>query len=425
MLWNDSVSLSPDKFQLLVTGLAVTGRADLFLSSGGYPGETGCYIGVDPIANLVVSPSTTKSHLTAFAFSSPHPTLGYLSYNYGLAQRNIASVKATSFGLGHLKKYGSLLYYDYSTQILEMNHAGGDRLDLDETQRTAYGIRAEKPMDGFLTLERQSLSRSDYVNAVVKTLEAIRDGYIYQLNLSIKYTADAEQLDPATLFLFLREQYPAPFYVYFHSGDHTIISTSPERFIRVDHGRVLSQPIKGTLAFRTFDHNLVKQLTSSSKEAAELSMIVDMVRNDISLNCEYGSVKVADHKSTFVVDNMLQMYSNVIGQLKPGKTCLDLFLDAFPGGSVTGCPKQKAMEIIDRLEPHSRDVYCGSFFIIKDEQTMDSSICIRTGYFCAPTRKFHFFAGSGIVVDSQPESEYDETTAKARKFLDMCRYPAK
>jgi len=371
---------------------------------------------------MIVSPSTTKSHLTAFAFSSPYPTLGYLSYNYGLAQRNIASVKATSFPLGHLKKYASLLHYDYSTQILEMNRTGGDPLDLDEILRMASGIKAEKPICP-ITLEQQSLSRSDYVNAVGKTLEAIRDGYIYQLNLSIKYTAGGERLDPATLFLFLEKRYPAPFYVYFHSGDHTIISTSPERFIRVDHGRVLSQPIKGTLAFKAFDHSLVEQLTSSSKEDAELSMIVDMIRNDISLNCDYGSVKVANHKTTFVVDNMLQMYSNVIGQLKPGKTCLDLFLDAFPGGSVTGCPKQKAMEIIERLEPHSRDVYCGSFFIVKDEQTMDSSICIRTGCYCAPSRKFHFFAGSGIVVDSQPESEYDETTAKAGKFLNMCQYP--
>jgi para-aminobenzoate synthetase component 1 len=185
----------------------------------------------------------------------------------------------------------------------------------------------------------------------------------------------------------------------------------------VNNREVLSQPIKGTLRFDRYDDSMRRRLTESPKESAELSMIVDMVRNDISLNCEYGSVRVSDHKSTFLVDNLIQMYSNVHGRLKSDRTCLGLLLDAFPGASVTGCPKKKSLELIEELEPHSRDVYCGSFFLVDQAGNMDSSIAIRTGYYDTESKDFRFFAGSGIVIGSHPEKEYLETVAKGEKFL--------
>jgi para-aminobenzoate synthetase component 1 len=148
-------------------------------------------------------------------------------------------------------------------------------------------------------------------------------------------------------------------------------------------------------------------------------MIVDLVRNDISSNCEYGSVRVENHKSVFVVDSLLQMYANVRGKLRGGRDCLDLFFDAFPGGSVTGCPKQSSMTIIEELEPHSRGVYCGSVVVVRDKKNMDSSILIRTAVHNTETNQLDYWAGSGIVVDSSPASEYLETLAKAEKFLKL------
>ena len=367
---------------------------------------------------MIVTETNHKNEIAEFAFSDSDPTFGFLSYSYGMKLRDVITEKHTDFPLGHLKKYTTVLEYNRAVSELivysrESQLPEKIRKAISSAEATTEFHMSSHPKHDLL----QSLSQEDYIDGVRKTLEHIREGYTYQLNLSIKFTIERESLDTLDLFTHLYKMYPAPFYAWFRSEQHQILSTSPERFLRVDGGRVLSQPIKGTLRFEQYDDSLVRILTESPKESAELSMIVDLIRNDISLNCEYGSVRVNGHKSTFVVDNLVQMYSSVLGSLKSDRTCVDLLLDAFPGGSITGCPKKKSMEIIDELEPHTRDVYCGSFFVIRDQRHMDSSIAIRTGYYDTNTGAFHFFAGSGIVVDSDPEREYDETVAKAEKFL--------
>lgn len=264
-----------------------------------------------------------------------------------------------------------------------------------------------------------SISAAGYTAGVADVLEYIRDGHTYQLNYSIRYTLEDVQLDIPALFYALYEKWPAKFYAYFVTGSYEILSTSPELFLRVNDGHVLTQPIKGTLAFEEYSPELHKQVTDSPKESAELSMIVDLMRNDISSCCKYASVRVENHKSIFVVDKLLQMYSDVHGELRADRDCIDLLWETLPGGSVTGCPKKRSLEVIDTLEPHSRDVYCGSFVVIDGPRDMESSIAIRTGYQDLQEDKFHFFAGSGIVVDSEPEKEYKETVAKAGKFFDI------
>jgi len=419
-----SAFVEPDTFRAHAARLTRRTDADLFLSGLGRSGENTNLIGLNPCGELVVTEKTRRAEIKDFAFSGPGPCLGFLSYTYGLARQGISFAqkspgKTSAFPLGHFKKYQALILYDQAAKKLDL---------YARTPKDALGVEkilASDPPDcdlrppkaaraGF----RQSLDRDGYVHAVKKTLEHIRDGHTYQLNLSIKFSLELQDPDAPDLFFHLLRHNPAPFYAWFKSGPYRIISTSPERFLRVSGGQVLSQPIKGTLAFGGRpDESLVARLTNSPKESAELSMIVDLIRNDISSNCEYGSVRVDGHKSTFVVDNLLHMYSNVRGRLKKESTCVDLLLDAFPGGSVTGCPKKRTLEIIEELEPHSRDVYCGGFFVIKDEKNMDSSVAIRTGHLDPGDGVFHFFAGSGIVIDSDPASEYAETMAKAEKFL--------
>jgi para-aminobenzoate synthetase component 1 len=408
------------KFLAIAESLARRFDADLFLADSGYLGEGVSFIGLEPCREMIVTDTTCKDEIAEFAFSDADPTFGFLSYSYGMKLRDTITEKRTEFPFGHLKKYMTVLEYDRTLGELVV-HSGGDQppVEIRRVISSAVATADFQMSSHSQSVLAQSLSREHYIDGVRKTLEYIREGYTYQLNLSIKFTIERQSLDPLSLFTHLYETYPAAFYAWCRSGQHQILSTSPERFLRVDGGRVLSQPIKGTLRFeqKVYDESLVRELTESPKESAELSMIVDLIRNDISLNCDYGSVRVDGHKSTFVVDNLVQMYSSVLGSLKSDRTCLDLLLDAFPGGSVTGCPKKKSMQIIDELEPHARDVYCGSFFVIKDRKHMDSSIAIRTGYYDTDTGAFHFFAGSGIVVDSDPEREYDETVAKAEKFL--------
>jgi para-aminobenzoate synthetase component 1 len=406
------------KFLAIAEMLARHFDADLFLADSGYLGEGVSFIGVEPCREMIVTETMLKDDIAEFVFSDSDPTFGFLSYSFGMKLRDTITEKRTEFPFGHLKKYTTVLEYRRAVGELVV-YSGGDQLS-EEIRRAISSAEATADFQISSHSQRvlvQSLSRERYIDRVRETLELIREGYTYQLNLSIRFTIERESLDALSLFTHLHKTYPAPFYAWFRSGQHQIVSTSPERFLRVDDGRVLSQPIKGTLRFERYAESLVRALTESPKEGAELSMIVDLIRNDISLNCECGSVRVGGHKSTFVVDNLVQMYSSVLGILKSDRTCVDLLLDALPGGSVTGCPKKKSMQIIDELEPHARDVYCGSFFVIKDQKHMDSSIAIRTGYYDTATGAFHFFAGSGIVVDSDPEKEYDETVAKAGKFL--------
>lgn len=187
-------------------------------------------------------------------------------------------------------------------------------------------------------------------------------------------------------------------------------------------GEVLAQPIKGT---RSFDPattspgeraRLEAALRADPKEHAELSMVVDLLRNDISATCAYDSVRVPRHCATFAVGPLIQMCSDVTGTLRDGTTCLDLLRHAFPGGSVTGCPKPRTMSLIERIEPHPRDVYCGSLVAVAGPRDMDSSIAIRTAMYDTTTGLLHLYAGSGLTVDSDPEGEYRETVDKTSAF---------
>jgi len=408
---------SPLRFREIAAHLARTEQADLVLSAPGYPAETTPIIGICPVTELIFDGDTTPDDVREFCFGSPGLSMGYVSYDYGMILRNIPSSKPRHMSLGHLKKYAATIEYKASTGQAVLSCVDSGILD------SVTGV-IEQPVSIAAIFDAMpctppdiSLDQAAYEQGVRQTLEHIRSGLTYQLNLSTRLTWYCPGLDPLSLFLHLEHRHPAPFYAWYNSGDHRILSTSPERFIQVADGLVLSQPIKGTLRSEDDSPETIKRLTESPKERAELSMIVDLIRNDISANCEYGSVRVDNHLSVFRVDNLLQMYSDVTGRLRSDRDCLDLFFDAFPGGSITGCPKRSSMAIIEELEPHARGIYCGSMVVIRDRLNMDSSIAIRTAVFDTVSNTLDTYAGSGIVVDSTPTSEYEETMAKAEKFF--------
>lgn len=391
-------------------------EVDCFLSMGQYKDETTSYVGVNLSKEFIVTKDTTIEEIKTFCFSSSIQTFGYLSYHYGLLLKDISSSPESRFPYGHLKQYSTLIKHDAETNELHLQNDQKEFLTIkniiEQKQSILKGAKLDLP-----TLQ-QNMCKDTYIAKVNDVLQHIKLGDTYQLNLSIKFKAVFDKA-PATVpfFLNLAQQHPAPFYTYFSSAPYHIVSSSPERFVKVKDSKLLSQPIKGTKQVQNDKTQALKALTSSSKESAELSMIVDLIRNDMSEFCTPGTVSVKDHKSVFQVDSILQMYSNVTGTLKPEVDVIDLLLGSFPGGSITGCPKKRSMELIDTLEPHSRDIYCGSFFIIDDKKNMDASIAIRTGYF--HDNQFSFFAGSGIVIQSNPDEEYLETLSKAEKFLKL------
>lgn len=432
-------------FHSLARRLAATGEADLLLSGAGRTDESRCVVGFDPQAELIPAPAAMGTDVADFCFATPGPTLGFLSYSYGMALRGVPTTKVSDFPLGCLRKYGAYLEYDQAHGTVKTYGTAPASISalrrlMDAPAPDApprSGIRptaaahpdrgasasganiSHKATSALLpdAITTASLTREAYEEGVRRTLEHIRDGHTYQLNLSIRFQRPAPDIDALDMGLNLWRSNPAPFYALMRTGPFEIVSTSPERFLRVVDGDVLSQPIKGTLRFDSYPPGMERSLTDSPKEDAELSMIVDLIRNDISTDCEYGSVRVEAHKSVFRVDNLLQMYSNVRGRLRADRTVVDLLLNAFPGGSITGCPKLRSMELIEELEPHTRDVYCGSFVLIRGPRDMDSNIAIRTAWRDTRDGTLAFLAGSGITVDSDPQAEYRETVAKAEKFL--------
>jgi para-aminobenzoate synthetase component I len=264
---------------------------------------------------------------------------------------------------------------------------------------------------------QSNIAKPDYIRSVEKIIEYIKEGHVYQVNMSQRFEMKFSG-DPFTLFKDLFEINPAPFFAFINAGDHQIISTSPERFLLMDKNKVETRPIKGTRPRgKTFDEDMLfrKDLLNSQKDDAELSMIVDLLRNDIGKVCKVGSVHVKEHKRLEAYENVYHLISIVEGILDDDQDVVDLIRATFPGGSITGCPKIRSMEIIDELETCRRHVYTGSIGYISFHDTMDLSIAIRTATIFA--NKVYFSVGGGIVYDSKPENEFEETLHKGRTLM--------
>jgi para-aminobenzoate synthetase component 1 len=260
-------------------------------------------------------------------------------------------------------------------------------------------------------------SRREYLSAVAAVRKYIVNGDVYQVNLSQRFEAPFTG-DPFDCFAQMYGDNPAPFFAYIHAGDHHIVSTSPERFLQLREGVVETRPIKGTRPrgkTPAEDNVFRRELQESAKENAELSMIVDLLRNDIGKVCRPGSVRVLEHKRLEAYQNVFHQVSIVQGELDPGMDAVDLLRATFPGGSITGCPKIRAMEIIDELEPVRRHIYTGSIGYIGFDGMMDLSIAIRTATFTG--KKALFSVGGGVVFDSDPASEFEETLHKGRTLM--------
>lgn len=280
-------------------------------------------------------------------------------------------------------------------------------------EKKTYNKSFQGGLDGF----KSNFEKPDYLNTIEKIKDYINSGDIYQVNMSQRFVTDFSG-DVFELFKSLYEKNPAPFFAYLNCGNHHIVSTSPERFIKQTGNKVETRPIKGTRPRginKEEDNVLRTELKNSLKDDAELSMIVDLMRNDIGKVCKSNSVHVIEHKRVEAYQNVFHLISIVEGELELNSDSVDLLKATFPGGSITGCPKIRSMEIIDELESNNRHIYTGSIGYISFHQTMDFSIAIRTA--TVLNNKLIFSVGGGIVYDSNPEDEFDETIHKGQTLL--------
>jgi para-aminobenzoate synthetase component 1 len=376
--------------------------------------------------------------ITPLPFLPPFQTgwAGYIGYNYNIVQGSLnTSINDQPHPTVTLCFYDIITAFDMQEQrawVVAHPSVENAAAKLTATaRRFAEGQSLDSRLRGNDTrLEglalQPDLSPAAYHTAVEKTLAYIRAGDIYQANITQRFSATLpEELheDGAALFNVYQQIIPlnpAPYSAFFHTPDVTLLSYSPEQFLHVAGNTVTTRPIKGTVP-RFEDPILDKQqqdlLLSSTKNRAENLMIVDLLRNDLSRVCVAGSVKVEKLYALESFSSVHHLVSTVSGTLAAGNDAIDALCHAFPGGSITGAPKIRAMETIHELEKYARNSYCGTLFYLGCDGSMDSSILIRTLVVTAGKMTLH--AGCGIVADSEPAAEYAESIAKARVFLEV------
>jgi len=363
--------------------------------------------------------------------------VGYLSYDLGHFIEKLPSTAVDDLQLPecYLAFYDAVIVFDHlegrayvaATGFPEKGGSRKARAEarLEDLRRTLADAPRrddhdyasfDQPVGGPVGL-RSNFSHEGYVEAVETAREYIGAGDIFQVNLSQRFEADMP-LPPYELYRRLRRINPAPFASYLNFDDVTVVSASPERFLRVRNDLVETRPVKGTRPRGkdpTSDEALAQELVRSIKDRAEHVMIVDLERNDLGRVCRYGTVRVSELMALEKYATVFHLTSTVEGRLQRGKGVVDLLKATFPGGSITGAPKVRAMEIIDELEPTRRSVYTGSIGYLGFDGGLDLNIVIRT--ILVREGRAYFQVGGAVVYDSDPEGEYVETLDKAKALI--------
>jgi para-aminobenzoate synthetase component 1 len=340
---------------------------------------------------------------------------GYIGYEQGLALQGLPhrgdAMPELAMGL-----YPGALVVDQATEQAWLTGLDDRRGAVwRERMLTALEKNAPPPEDFRLTGPiRGAMTESDYASAFERVQAYIRAGDCYQVNLAQRYAAPCAG-HPWALYRALRRINPAPYSAWMNFPFGQVLSSSPECFLTLRDGQVETRPIKGTRPRRADpaeDARQVAELSASAKDRAENLMIVDLLRNDLGRVCRPGSIRVPDLFRVEHYATVHHLVSAVTGELAAGRDALDLLAACFPGGSITGAPKRRAMEIIDELEPAGRGVYCGSLGYIGADGDMDLNIAIRT--LTVADGEVSYWAGGGLVADSRVEEEYRECGHKAR-----------
>lgn len=405
-------------------------------------------INEDPLAVLAQANSQTFSKVDISQITQNHPELpfaggaiGYFSYDLGrtferlpvIAQHDI---NAPDMAVGI---YTNALIFDRLTDkyilicptaerelvtkqintLIDETNVNKTSIDESNVNKTKVG---NEPTDSTFSLTspwQSNMTQAQYAEKFSKVQDYLLSGDSYQINLAQRFKADYMGSEMAA-YLTLREANKAPFSAFIRTDENAVLSISPERFLKLNQDEVQTKPIKGTRPRsldQVTDRALADELSVSTKDRAENLMIVDLLRNDISRVCVAGSVKVPHLFAIESFPAVHHLVSTVEGKLKAEFNATDLLRAGFPGGSITGAPKIRAMEIIEELEPHRRSVYCGSVGYISACGKMDSSITIRT--LICEQNSIYCWAGGGLVADSNVDSEYQETFDKVGKILPL------
>lgn len=376
----------------------------------------------DPFRLLREALGETVPGIPGLPFSGG--ALGYFSYDLGRRVEQLpvlakADVPMPDMAVGI---YDWAVVVDHELRRSHLVTNGHDERTLDEWASLIEAVQVAMPVAycpsfSVRTAVKANMTKDEYAQAFARLRKYLRDGDCYQVNLAQRFSARAEGV-AWDAYKYLRQLNPAPHSAFMLTPFGAVLSSSPERFLKVRDGQVETKPIKGTRPRSNdaaTDTALAEELRNSPKDRAENVMIVDLLRNDLGKVCRVGTVKVP---SLFAIESFATVHhlvSTVVGELDARYHAVDLLRGCFPGGSITGAPKIRSMQIIEELEPHRRSVYCGAIGYIGFDGNMDTNIAIRTLVYSDGW--MHAWAGGGIVMDSSMEAEYQESLDKAAAML--------
>lgn len=355
--------------------------------------------------------------------------IGYFSYEYGRKLMEVDSAKEDLVSIPD----AVLVFYDFyiiedrqeqRTYLIANGITGEAAKLMDEMETRINGkpVYMQKESDTEYPIKvLPNFAKDEYKQAVDRMIRYIIEGDIYIVNMTQQLTVKSDKV-PLDVFYDLRENNPSPFGGYFDYGDFQIVCASPERFLKMQKGHVNTRPIKGTRKRgETPEEDMLMrtELENSEKDKSELLMIVDLERNDLNRVCNPGSVKVTELFTVEEYATVFHLVSDIEGDLEESKNVMDLLEAAFPGGSITGAPKYRAMEIIDEMENNKRNLYTGSIGYLTLDGDCDFNIVIRTALH--KDGKYYLGVGGGITAESDLEFEYEETLQKAKAVLQAMR----
>lgn len=343
--------------------------------------------------------------------------IGYFSYNYGNEKYGIKTRTNDDLNLPDLNFFAfeNYISFEKNTATIHFKNAKFLKKIKEITSRKINKKKEKYKSKNFTA----TISENQYSNAYKKIKDYIKAGDIYQINLTHRLEGETE-MPARKLFIKVIEKNPVDFLAYIEGDGFEILSASPERFIKIKNKQIETCPIKGT---RPRDKDPIKdekqkeELLKSEKEKAELNMITDLLRNDIGKIAKIGSVKVIEQRLIEKCPTVWHTYSKINGEIKEEISPIKALESMLPGGSITGCPKKRAMEIINELESTNRGIYTGVIGYINPNQDLEFNIAIRT--IIKKDKKLYLSVGGGIVLDSKEEVEFQETLDKAASFMEI------
>lgn len=376
-------------------------------------------LAVSNTTHPLIDPDNAFPSLASAVENTKNILCGFLSYDLKNQIEKLSSQNPDKLGF-------PLAYFFAPETVLYFRAKGveiqSQQLNIFQILRTIQNTPIPTPTPGNKIIINHQTSRQKYLDTVKAIQQNILEGDVYELNYCVEFFSPDAVINPLATFWALNQASPTPFAGYFKLHDKYLLCASPERSLKKEGSKLISQPIKGTIRRSPDpgeDARLREQLRTSEKEISENMMIMDLVRNDLAKSSQIGSVKVEEMFGIYGFQHLYQMITTVTSTIRPDCSIPEILKNAFPMGSMTGAPKIRAMELIEQYETARRGLFSGSIGYIKPNSDFDFNVVIRSLQYNASTKYLSYMVGSAITYDAVPEQEYEECLLKTRAIIDI------